>query len=88
MFITVKCYKEGFHLPPSDLVLNVANIVAFWGGSVRLNGVDETPCVYLDTMRTSGFVIQGTVEDLKSHIESGELAVFSGIPFQPQDSSR
>jgi len=84
MFVTVRAYKNGYHLPASELTLNVNQIVSFWDGTVRLNGVDETPVVYLDTVRTSGLVIAGTAAELRSHIQCGELAVFSGIPFQPK----
>ena len=83
MFVTVMAYKNGYDLPPSELTLNVGHIVSFWDGTVRLNGVDETPVVYLDTVQKSGFVIAGTAAKLRSHIQCGELAVFSGIPFQP-----
>lgn len=84
MFVTVMAYKNGYHLPPSELTLNAGNIVSFWDGTVRLNGVDETPVVYLDTVRTSGLVLTGTAAELRSHIQCGELAVFSSIPFQPK----
>lgn len=84
MFISVMAYKNGYHLPPIELVLNVDHIVSFWDGSVRLNGVDETPVVHLDTTRTSGFVVQGTASELKSRLQCEDVAVFSGIPFQPK----
>ena len=84
MFVTVMAYKNGYHRPASELTLNVNQIVSFCDGTVRLNGIDESPVVYLDTVRTSGLVIAGTAAELRSHIQCGELAVFSGISFQPK----
>ena len=83
-YLTVMAYKNGYHRPASELTLNVNQIVSFCDGTVRLNGIDESPVVYLDTVRTSGLVIAGTAAELRSHIQCGELAVFSGISFQPK----
>jgi hypothetical protein len=70
MFIKVSSYHRGVSSAPTDLVLNVDHIVAFWGGSIRTDGVNETPVVYLDTTQIKGVIIQGSVDNLLSRINA------------------
>jgi hypothetical protein len=69
MFVKVLSYHRGVSSPPVDLVLNVNQVVAFWGGSIRPDGVKEKPVVYLDTTQMKGVTIAGSVEDLLQVLE-------------------
>jgi hypothetical protein len=75
-FISVKSYHRGVGSPPSDMVLNVDHVVSFWGGCMRLDGVQETPCVYIDTTQIKGVIIEGTVSQLADKL-SGQCGLTS-----------
>ncbi len=50
-------------------MLNVEHIVALWGGSLRLDGVNDIPCVYLDTTQIKGVIVEGTLEEIVIKLE-------------------
>lgn len=64
-FIRVRSYLNGPASPPSDLVLNVEHIVSFHAGLVKFDGTNDADCVYLDTIKTSGLIIEGTIDNLQ-----------------------
>jgi hypothetical protein len=68
-FLKAKAYLDGVSRPPRDIWLNVDHIVSFHESTVRFDGVKETPVVYLDTTRCSGYIIEMTGNELAEAME-------------------
>jgi hypothetical protein len=67
-FIRVKMFRNGHNAPSVDTVFNVDQIVSFWAGTYRHDGVNATPCVYIDTTRSMCQMIDCSVDELVEKI--------------------
>jgi hypothetical protein len=68
-FLRTKCHLNGLLHEPKDICINVNQIVSFHAGSIRFDGVNESPVVYLDTTRTSGLIIPMSIDELTEAME-------------------
>ena len=63
-FLRTKCYLNGLLREPEEMCFNVDHIVSFHSSSIRFDGVNESPVVYLDTTRGRGFIIPMSIDEL------------------------